>query len=151
MLLKDRIAKELDRIRRQGKGLVSAEAVVEYARDKNTALNSQFDWDDSTAAEKYRLQQARKIIARVEFVGVEDAPPVRAFVSLTTDRGERGYRSVAAVLNDEGMTRQMLADALSELNTLRRKYGVLKQLAGVWSAVDAVRPPSIEKEARPAA
>lgn len=152
MLLKDRIAKELDRIRRKGAGIVTAEAVVEYARDPKTALHSQFTWDDTEAARRWRLEQAGRIIRLQVRVVSEDVAPMRALVSLSSDRkAGGGYREIAAVLNDPEMAKELLSDALSEFNSMRRKYGKLKQLAGVWAAVDQVKSVTVQEESRPAA
>jgi hypothetical protein len=153
MLLKDRIAKELDRIRRKGGGVVTAEAVVEYAKDPKTALHSQFTWDDSEAAKRWRLEQAGRIIRLQVRVVSEGTAATRVLVSLSSDRkAGGGYRDISAVLNDPDMAKELLADALSEFNAMRRKYGTIKQLAGVWAAVDQVKTVAAAKEeSRPAA
>ena len=41
---------------------VTAEQIVELARDEDTELHKCFDWNDQTAAEKWRKQQARQIL-----------------------------------------------------------------------------------------
>ena len=41
---------------------VTPESVLEKAKDKKSELHKCFDWDDKSAANKYRLQQARQII-----------------------------------------------------------------------------------------
>jgi len=156
MQLKARIEKELGRVKRRSGGMLTAEAIVEYAKDKSTALHSQFDWDDTEAARKWRLEQAARIIRLQVTVIGQDQKPVRAFVSLTTDRRTGiGYREIHDVLKDPDLAAQMLEDALEDLNATRRKYGTLKQLAGVWTAVDAaatLKPKQrADAEKRPAA
>jgi hypothetical protein len=139
MLLKDRIARELARIAEKNAGLLRQEDVVRFAKDPTTALHTQFDWDDTEAAHKWRLEQAGRII-RLQVKVIEDTSQVvRAFVSLTPDRvgEERGYRSISDVLSDEDKRSQMLGDALAELSAVRRKYQSLTQLAGVWESLDA--------------
>lgn len=139
MLLRDRIKKELDKIKAANGGSLPPQAIVDFARDEKTALHSQFDWEDSDAARKWRLEQARRVVQIHVTVTEEGSAPVRAFISLSTDRREgRGYRALEDVLSDEAFTKQMLEDALSELNATRRKYKELKALAGVWDAVDQV-------------
>ena len=140
MLLKDRIAKELDRIRRQGNGLITREAVVEYARDPKTALHTQFIWDDTEAARRWRLEQAGNVLRLQVKVVSQDGAEVRTLVSLSTDRAAGGgYRPLEAVMNNEQLASVYLQDALSELNSARRKYGSIKQLAGVWAALEKVK------------
>ena len=41
---------------------VKPEQVLDKARDDSSELHKCFDWDDSSAAEKYRLHQARLVI-----------------------------------------------------------------------------------------
>lgn len=140
MLLKDRIAKELQAIRlRSGGEKCDPKDVVEFARDPTTALHSQFEWEDSKAAEEYRLWQARQIIRVQLVVTHESSEPVRAFVSLTTDRKiGGGYRPIDDVLADPELSSQMLSDALDELRRVRAKYQQLKELAPVWEAAERI-------------
>lgn len=128
-------------IERYGGG-VTAEQVVEFARDPNTALHASFMWDDSQAAHRYRLLQAQDVLRVMvrTVAGPTGVTRVRAFVCLSSDRHVGGglYRPVAAVLESAAMTDTMMRDALKELQALRTKYGHLTQLAKVWSSVDAL-------------
>lgn len=47
-------------------GRLTPELVVRDAEDARSPLHSQFEWDDSKAAEQYRLEQARDLIRSVE-------------------------------------------------------------------------------------
>ena len=138
MLLKERIARELERIALANDGVLRQEDVVAFARDPSTALHSQFDWDDTEAAHQWRLQQAAQVIRMQVRVLEEDAASVRAYVSLTPDRANGGgYRMMASVLSNEELSRQMMLDALAELSAVRRKYRTLQRLSGVWNEIDA--------------
>lgn len=138
MLLKERIARELERIARANDGVLRQEDVVAFARDPSTALHSQFDWDDTEAAHQWRLQQAAQVIRMQVRVLEEDAAPVRAFVSLTPDRANGGgYRMMTSVLSNDDLSRQMMLDALAELSAVRRKYRTLQRLSGIWDEIDA--------------
>lgn len=48
------------------RGRLTAEQVVEAARPDGSALHGCFEWDDSKAAESYRIEQARELIRRVK-------------------------------------------------------------------------------------
>lgn len=89
-------------------------------------LHSQFDWDDSSAAGKYRIHQARQLIrVVVSYEKVGDGKPVayRVFVSLTPDRETvgGGYRLASTVLSDEDQRRQLLLDARDEMKRFTAK------------------------------
>ena len=70
------VSEELDLISRKNGGVVLPEAVVEFAKDPETALHSRFDWDDSEAAAKWRLVQARQVIRLELTVVPANGPPV---------------------------------------------------------------------------
>jgi hypothetical protein len=62
----EKVVKEILNIKEK-KGL-TAEEVLSQAQKKNSALHDFFTWDDSVAAEKYRLQQARILINEVKII-----------------------------------------------------------------------------------
>jgi hypothetical protein len=143
------IISELQRIANENSGLLLAEDVVESARDKRSVLHNSFTWDDSEAANQYRLEQARKLIrTTVRWIEIDgDKRPVRVFVSLTPDRDEEsgGYRDVVVVLSDKNMRRQMLEDALNELQLFEKKYAHLKELTHVFTASKRAREELVAK------
>ena len=124
-------------------GILRAVDVVEAARPDTSPLHQQFDWEDSEAAHKWRMHQARNLIrVTVEYIGTGDQKTsTRVFVSLTTDRQEDGgcYRATAAVMSDAGYRRQLLADALEEMQRFEKKYADLKELVEVFTAMRRVR------------
>ena len=125
-------------------GLIKPERVVEAARPKTSPIHDQFEWDNSAAAEKYRLLQASELIrVSVEIIdcgGNRDPVMVRAFTSLTTERGvSGGYRATVQVLSNKQMREQMLADAIAELRAFERRYAILKELAEVFAAARKLR------------
>ncbi len=63
-----KIGRALAKIAEANAGRLTPGAVVEAARSPNSALHRHFEWDDRKAAEAYRRDQAREIIAviRVE-------------------------------------------------------------------------------------
>lgn len=62
-------------------------------------------------------------------------------VSLSSDRKADGggYRITTAVLGSAEHRKQMLADALDDLERVREKYASLKELAKVFDAIKDVR------------
>ncbi len=138
---KTAIARELEGLRKKHGGTLTPAAVVAFARNKKTALHSRFCWDDTEAASKYRLWQARHIVASVRFTpsDTEDLN-VRAYVSLGPDRKDGGgYRAVVDVMDDAERQWQMMSDALAELRAIRRKYKELKELVGLDTTIAELR------------
>lgn len=133
----DKIAAELSQIQERAGGLLLPADVVNFARDQGTELHTQFIWDDTEAAEKFRLDQARQVIrAHVIIIG-SDPTPVRAQVSLSTDRGNGGgYRAMVTVLADAEQNATMVRDALRELIRIKAKYERVSTLREIWSAIE---------------
>lgn len=135
--LNEAAQRELQVLCEENGGLLKPADVVEFARDENTALHCLFDWDDTEAARQWRLDQARQVIRLAVTVIKQDQPPIRALVSLTTDRKTGGgYRSLYDVLDSASLMEQLEADALAELRAVRRKYERINALAPVWRAID---------------
>ena len=138
------IRDELKRIAKRNDGILTAEAVVEAASKEDNPLHSAFTWDNTEAAIKWRLHQARNIILRIK-VEVSDVKEhtvtIREWASLTPDRLEDGggYREVVRVMRNEDQRAQLLADALAELDRISEKYRTLSELAEVFEAVKAAR------------
>jgi hypothetical protein len=136
------IRNELIRLATAHGGQLHPKLVVDAARADDSPLHQSFDWNDTDAAEKWRLQQARNLIRVVvtyEKVGNRSLP-VRVFVSLTPDREENGpgYRLASAVMSDAAHRQQLLSDALSEMQHFKEKYARLVELAKVFAAMDEV-------------
>lgn len=136
----DKIQAELMEIAKRNGGAISPHAVVEFARNKKTALHSRFTWDDTKAAQEYRLYEARQLLRVYVTVLDGSTAPVRAFVSLPEDRSrEAGYRPIATVMSSEERRASLLAMAFAELEVFRHKYAALSELAEVFSAIDRAR------------
>jgi hypothetical protein len=139
---KSRIAKELAALSTRGR--LSARRVVEWARThRASALHTCFQWDNTKAAEAYRIWQARELIVSVEVV-YGDGKKRQVYVSPISIRGSKagGYQSLVSVLSDRDMRKQFLAQALAELELVLAKYEDLTELAGVRAAVLVVRTKS---------
>lgn len=130
---------ELKRIAKEHGGILRPETVVEEARPKSSPLHKRFTWDNNKAAHEYRIWQARQLIRVVvePIAGAKGRHEV--FVSLTSDRKDSGYRVMTEVLSDAQMRRQMLEDALRELDIFQLKYSRLRELSAVFAVIRKIR------------
>lgn len=117
--------------------LLKPEDVLEEARNPKSPLHIRFEWDDTEAAEKYRMIQARAMVS----ICVEVAPgsnvPRKVFVSLKSDRANGGgYRTAVSVLSSGALQRQLLEDALEQMDYFRQKFHQLQQLSSVMKAME---------------
>ena len=118
----------------KGVGL-TAKNLVDASREEGSLLHDEFEWNDAVAGEKYREEQARKIIINLA-VTVEDKEGgvERAYVSI--DRGSKSYESITTVLADTEKTTALLDLALRDLQAFKQKYARLKELTGVFREID---------------
>ena len=109
--------------------------VVAWAREHPTSdLHDKFEWDDTLAADQYRLVQARQIIQL--HIVTETGDPV--MVSLRFERPHGGgYRMISDVAKEEDLLAMMLRDALADLRRVRERYKRVSALAKVWTAIEA--------------
>lgn len=121
-------------------GLITPEQLVEKAKDPNTHCHSWFTWDDSDAAAKYRLIEARGLLRVLVTVLPERDAPVRAFVSLVEDRKlpHGGYRPVDVVMATPEQRKELVRTAYIEFRALQRRWKDLNELSGVFEALEGV-------------
>lgn len=135
-----RIALELETVRRKSGGSLTAAAVVLYAKNTKSALHDQFDWNDTTAAQKHRLRQAKQLIQRV-VVKIEgsDLAPTRAFVSVRMDEdAPLSFTRIDVAMRDKRMRDQLLDDAREDLLRFRKRYSELQELADLFKVIDNI-------------
>lgn len=63
---------EIESIKKSSKAnIIKSKEIVDFAKDSKTELHNCFTWDDSEAAEKYRIFEARQIVNSIVVV-IED-------------------------------------------------------------------------------
>lgn len=110
--------------------------LLDANRADDAPLHDEFEWNDSTAAENWREEQAARII---RFLVVEPEPEkecVRAFVSVVTEI--HSYMPLNVVVSRPDLRAQMLERAFSELQAFQKKYANLQELEPVFDAAKVV-------------
>lgn len=125
---------ELDRIN-QKYGEIDPATIVEESRPEDAVLHKLFDWDDASAAEKYRLTQARFIIRNIQHTEETGNGNV---VVRTYHNTDHGYKPTQVIMQDAYMREILLRTALKELEEFRAKYHHLAALAVVFDAMDKI-------------
>ena len=120
-------------------GRLTPEDLLEESRDEDAPLHDYIEWDDSVAAEKYRIRQCAHVIRCIVTVVEHEESEIvtKAFVSLHEPGGKKEtYKSVAVALQDVTTRDVVLRNAKRELMTFKRKYVQLSELADVFKAID---------------
>lgn len=131
---------------RKRKGSLAPSDVVDDARAKTSPLHECFEWNNSTAAEQWRLLQARNLIGALVMVpddGDENTEPVRCFVSVnrnSEDSDESDYTPLNVLMremaSDPETRQQMLLRAIRAAQTLKRQYGhLLPELSEMFEVI----------------
>ena len=103
------------------KGPLTAETIVNTAKNPKSPLHKYFEWDDTAAGKKYRLYQARQLINIVIEPIETTEQPVYSFEIVKTERG-REYKHVGEILDNEEYRQQLLDAAIRELSYWKGKY-----------------------------
>lgn len=76
-------------------GVIDPHTVVDESRPEDAPLHPVFEWCDEIAAEKWRVEQARRVVRSVEIIAEErDSPTQIAYVNI---QSQDGYVSAATV------------------------------------------------------
>lgn len=130
------------RIQNANGGVLLPEKVVDAARNPKSPLHDQFTWDDTKAAEEYRLWQARQLVARVrlEIVVNKDNKvimvPVREHHHFSSDGA--GYRSIKQVIRDEDLRNELLQQFADALDRVRAQYVMMKDVLNTPAIFEAI-------------
>lgn len=105
-------------------GRLTPRLVVAEAENPNHPLHHRFEWDDPTAADKWRLEQAHQLIQSVKLsyrdTGGQPSE-IRHFHAVRKDH-EYVYEPVDEIASDDIGRRILLADMEREWRTLKRRY-----------------------------
>lgn len=118
---------------------VTPAAVLESARSQKSPMHKLFTWEDTDAAHKWRLHQARQVIGALQVTYIEGpVEPVKYMhATVRASKGDTRYNTVDEILSKRDTRNQLLNEALRELSSFRRKYAMLSELANLIPFVDA--------------
>lgn len=127
---------------------LTAETLLDRAKNKKSNLHDFFEWDNSEAGEKWRLQQARIIINDVKII-VEDKE-LFAFENVSVvvksninsdenTESKREYKTVIEISSNEDYRSQVLNRALGEISYWKEKYNELNELKDIFKSIEKTK------------
>ena len=125
-------------------GELTSSSFLDASRPEESPTHNLFEWDDSIAAERYRLQQATVAINSIEVQIINEANatvmPQAAFVNVISKAPSRpgSFAPIEIALSDENMRSTLLLNALNELKSFRRKYNQLSELTDVFLEIKKI-------------
>ncbi len=114
---------------------ITPNQILETARNKNTELHKCFEWDDSIAAERYRLSQARMIVCHLVIKRPpeeKEKPEIRIFYK--TDKASN-YKPTTLIMTDKTEYEKLLENAYKELQIFKKKYHSLAELDDIMALI----------------
>lgn len=125
--------------------MLTTEEVLDAARPEKSPIHGYFQWDDSLAAESWRMVQARNLVNHIEIqvVDVYGERQTKAFHSIEVEvegvEARRYYVSVEMVGRDEYLRSKVIAGALAELKRWEMKYRDYKELESIFGEIAKVQ------------
>ena len=123
-------------------GGVSSAALLDASRDEAAPTHGLFEWDDSIAAERYRLHQATVVIncVQVEVKTNDVSGTYAAFVNVEAKAPAKTATFVPIIdaLEDDEHRENLLNNAYMELRAFKKKYEMLTELAGIIAMIDEI-------------
>lgn len=113
---------------------LTPQSLVDLARDDNSALHNDFEWNDSIAGEKYRNIQASEMI-RLIVIQSEEAEhePIRVFQKVEE---AHTYEPVRLIVQHKDEYQALLRRAKAELKAFENRYKSLVELQEVFKEID---------------
>lgn len=140
-------------------GAIRPDLVVEAARDVDSVLHDELEWDDTEAGKQYRDQQARHLLRSAVVVYRRPdrtlTQPVRAFVKLVPSADDPAlddvsddavqphvYLPIRRVMDEPDLRARQKRQAFRELANWRQRYRDIAEFAAIFDEIDrlAQRP-----------
>lgn len=117
-------------------GDLTPELIVKKAKAISSPIHKCFTWNNTKAANKCRLDEARFLL-RIVTIEVEEHNIItRAFVSVQDEEDENIYTTMETAMSDVVLRAQVLAKAKNELRAFKEKYAQLTELAKIFKDID---------------
>jgi hypothetical protein len=123
-------------------GSLTPEIVLNDAKRAKSPLHPFFIWDDSEAAQKYRLYQASYLIRKIKVeyeVSENKTVRVRAYHNVRPDESDEVSRAGVYVGIETAMTSykdQLLAQCRRDMQAFRTKYAALNEVSHIIEAMN---------------
>jgi len=129
-------------------GEVTPQMVVEEARNPDSPLHSEFEWDIEAAAEKYWIEQARKIIRSVRItyrVEKSQYSTIGYVRDPDKDKKQAGYVSVKKVRSDKQRAHDIVTselfrarNALERADSLSHYFKIKEDILKIIKMIDNI-------------
>ena len=124
---------------------LTADSLLKKASKKSSSLYEFFDWDNSSAGDKWRLQQARTLINEIKII-VEDKE-IYAFENVNISMADkedsvknkfssREYKPIVEIMDNADFKQQLIQRALAEAKYWKERHSELVELNSIFCSID---------------
>lgn len=132
------VGKHFEKLEKK-QGCLTSQNVLDSARATRSPIHSLFEWDDSKAAEQFRLKQAAQLICNLSVeIETDDKPiEVRAYMDISEAK-TGSFLNMQSAFENKDTREIVLKRALNELIAFKAKYKNLLELREVFNAIDSI-------------
>lgn len=113
--------------------------ILNYAREhEDSELYKCFDWDDTSAAEKWRKQTARFICCSLKVVEIREEKDPVAYRLIQTDKVDKAYKPVVFTVRNADEYSRLLKQAKAELAAFKNRYKSIVELESIIDEIDRI-------------
>lgn len=119
-------------------GKVDAEDLVDLSKDPKAITHRYFDWDNKSAAHRWRIHQAQRYIkAIVVSVEGEDTPAFHHVY--LKDEDKTSYVRVDECLKNDDLWQQVIQEALRQAESWSARYQRYEELSDIVVAIQKTK------------
>jgi len=129
---------------------LTAENILRKASKKSSLLYEFFDWDNSSAGEKWRLQQARGIINEIKIIvnnkelyAFENVNVIIKEAIISNNKkskfGNREYKTIVEIMDNEDYKNQLIHKALTEATYWKERHEELMELSPIFISIESTK------------
>ena len=110
-------------------GALTPENIVQASQAEDAILHALFDWNDETAAHKYRIRQAATILNNIEVSIIHDGEErmISSFEIIKNDDESKSYKNVENFTASD--IEQVRKQAVRELNNWKNKLTIYSEFS----------------------
>lgn len=124
-------------------GRITPEEIVADAKRITSPLHDAFEWDNSEASRKYRLNQARMLLGYIEVeirISASESKNYRAYLGVKQDKGvNKMFIDVENVMKSDILRGKYLMQALKEAENWQHRYDEYAELGMIFSAIQKTK------------
>ena len=132
----DVVGKHFEKLEKEY-GSLDRNNVLDSARAEDSPIHELFEWDDTVAAEQYRLHQASALICSLTVeINTENKPiKCRAYLNVSTKKEGR-FVNIDTAFQTEDTREIVFQRALNELKAFQQKYRNLSEFSNIFAELD---------------